>query len=302
MDIVIPYVDGDDSAWQDVFFRARGQTPRNDAVKQALYLPYKCRFSSHNLFKYWWRALDANYVNIDKIHLLLLQESQFPTFLNPDDPRIVVHYHRDFIPEEHTPCFNSSTIELCAIKNIELSKNFILANDDMYVNAPVDDRSFQDKQGRPLTVIMSRDPYGTLNAFRASLTNGHALVARHYNKPITYYRWHHLFQVYNTEFCKDFLSSEWETITSGNGLSQWRHNGNYNHLMLMIAQNTADVSVHSEKFPYLGYFETATLTKDKFALADVRQVVCFNDTTGHGSRMLEGYLGQKYPDKCSFEI
>ena len=69
MDIVIPYVDGDDSAWQDVFFRARGQTPRNDAVKQALYLPYKRRFSSHNLFKYWWRALDANYVKIGRAHV-----------------------------------------------------------------------------------------------------------------------------------------------------------------------------------------------------------------------------------------
>ena len=299
MDIVIPYVCSDDEAWLDVFLKAKNLHPRNEKARQIFFVPFRRRFSDHGLFRYWWRALEKNYRSLTKVHLLLMQPSQFPSFLKKDDPRIVVHYHDEFIPEQHRPCFNSSTIELCAIRELDLKGNFILSNDDMYVNAPCDDSVFE-QDGRPLAFFNSCDAYGAFNQFRRTLTNGHRLVREHYAKPLPYYHWHHLFQVYNAEFCKSFLESEWGEISRG--LSSWRRDTDYNHMLLMMAQNVSGFSVHSDRFPHKGYMEMPTFTPEQYAYADGHQVICFNDTDGRSVRMTAEYLANRYPDKCSFEV
>lgn len=300
MDILLPYVDMDDPEWLHVFMEAKGMHPRNERAYNAFLAPFKRRFSSHGLFKYWWRALDANYKSQDKVHLLLMQESQYPSFLRKDNPRIMVHYHNEFIPEECQPCFNSSTIELCAIRNLELSDNFILANDDMYFNRIVDDTSFVSKDGRPLAFMESRsDSYGHINEFRCALTNDHNLIVRHYGKPMPYYKWHHLFQVYNARFCKELLEKEWGTIKGG--LGRWRHSTDYSHFLLMMAQNAGRLSVHSEEFPHEGYFEMPTFTEADYAHADRCKVICLNDTDGCAIENSYRYLDTKYQNKCSFE-
>lgn len=285
--------------WFDVFCTEKHFFPRTPRARNALFLPFKRRYSSHGLFKYWWRALERNYRSLGKVHLLLMMESQFPSFLNRDDPRIVVHYHDEFIPEVHRPCFNSSTIELCAIRELPLSGNFILANDDMYVNAPVDDGSFE-RDGHPLAYLDSRDPYGFFNQFRKTLMNGHRLVRDHYRTALPYYRWHHLFQVYNAEFCKSFLADEWDAVSKG--LGKWRGDGDYNHMMLMMAQNVSGFSVHDGSFPHTGYYEMPTFTPEMYADADTHRIVCFNDTDGRSVQSTVDYLSRKYADKSSFEI
>lgn len=299
MDILLPYVRSDDDEWLEIFLKAKNLHPRNPKTRQFFFIPFRRRYSDHGLFKYWWRALEQNYKSLGKVHLLLMQPSQFPTFLNRDDPRIVVHYHGEFIPENHRPCFNSSTIELCAIKELGLKGNFILANDDMYVNSPVDD-TFFEQGGKPLTFYSKMDTYGDFNQFRKILLNGHRLVSTHYATDVPYYAWHHLFQVYNAEFCKSFLASEWDAISKG--LGQWRRDGDYNHMLLMMAQNISGLSVHSDRFPHKGYYEMPTFTPQVYAEADTRHVVCFNDTMGKDVRTTREYLERKYPNKSSFEI
>lgn len=299
MDIVIPFVESDDKQWLDIFSKAKFPHLHNPKVREVLFKPFRRRFSSHGFFKYWWRALDKNYKSLGKVHLLLMQPSQFPAFLRKDDPRIVVHYHDEFIPEIHRPCFNSSTIELCAIKKLALKGNFILSNDDMYVNAPCDDSVFE-QDGRPLAFIEARDSYGKTNQFRHTLVNDYKLVQSHYGKPMSYYNWHHLFQVYNGEFCSEFLESEWATISKG--LGKWRRESDYSHFMFMMAQNVSGFSIHSEKFPHKGYFEMPLFTFEQYHRADGYQVVCFNDTDGVHIDLTEKYLSSKYPNKSSFEI
>lgn len=291
MDILLPYVDMDDPEWLEVFMEAKGMHPRNERAYKAFLAPFRRRFSSHGLFKYWWMALGANYKSLGKVHLLLMQESQYPAFLCRNDPRIVVHYHEEFIPEECRPCFNSSTIELCAIKNIGLSGNFILANDDMYFNGVIDDTFFESKDGRPLAYIGTcTKPYGNENAYRCALTNDHALIRRHYGKTLPYYRLHHLFQVYNSEFCKSLLESEWGTIK--NGLGRWRNSTDYSHFLLMMAQNTSGISVHSEYFPHEGYFEMSSFTEKDYPYADTCKVICLNDTDGMSTEPSRNYLSK----------
>lgn len=299
MDILIPFVDSSDNSWLNIFCKAKFPNLQNPKLREMLFAPFRKRFSSHGLFKYWWRALDRNYKSLGNVHLLLMQPSQFPSFLKKDDPRIVVHYHDEFIPENCRPCFNSSTIELCAIRNLPLAGNFILSNDDMYFNAPCDD-SYFESDGKPLTFIEGRDPYGGTNQFRRTLLNDYALVKNHYGKPMSYYKWHHLFQVYNAEFCKDFLEVTWTAVSKG--LGQWRRDTDYSHFMFMMAQNVSGFSVHSDRFPHEGYYEMPTFKGGMFAEADRRVAVCFNDPTGRDAGNTRDYLERRYPDKCSFEV
>lgn len=300
MDILLPYVDMDDPEWLQVFMEAKGMHPRNERAYNAFLAPFKRRFSSHGLFKYWWRSLEANYRSLGKVHLLLMHESQYPSFLRKDDPHIVVHYHEEFIPEGCRPCFNSSTIELCAIRNLDLSDNFILANDDMYFNGIVDDTYFVSTDGRPLAYIETcNEPYGNVNAFRSALTNGHKFIGHHYGKPLPYYRMHHLFQVYNNRFCKELLEKKWSTIRGG--LGKWRNSTDYSHFLLMMAQNADGLSVHSEEFPHTGYFEMPTFTEADYAHADRCKVICINDTDGANIGSTYNYLQNRHAYKCSFE-
>ena len=46
-------------------------------------------------------------------------------------------YHQDFIPQEYLPTFNSNVIELNLFRLEALSDKFILFNDDMFFNKPL---------------------------------------------------------------------------------------------------------------------------------------------------------------------
>ena len=147
MDIVIPYVDFDDPAWQDIFLREK--FPRvHGKARRLLLTPFKKRFASYGLFKYWWRALDANFVDVGKVHLLLMQESQYPDFLRTDDDRIVVHYHKDFMPEWTLPTFNSRAMEMYLRDIPGISDFFLYGNDDMYPVSPLTVEDFF-QNGKP---------------------------------------------------------------------------------------------------------------------------------------------------------
>lgn len=296
MDIVIPYVDFDDTEWQGVFLKEKFPRVRGKA-RELLMRPFKQRFASYGLFKYWWRALDANFADVGKVHLLLMQESQYPQFLRDDDSRIAVHYHRDFIPDGVRPCFDSSTIELCALRSIELKGVFLLANDDMYFNQECSASDFEE-QGRPLTRIAYKGRYGD-GLFQIALENGRRLVSRHVGKECPVYAWHHLFQAYSAQYCKQFLESEWGFIEKH--LGKFRHAGDHNHMMLMMGQNLEGVSIDSERFPYKGYYECPKLAGVPIEELMQHKVICLNDTNATGIHAARSYLEYRYPGKCSYE-
>lgn len=297
MDIVIPYVNFDDPAWQDVFLDAKHLPHKKPKVRQLMLLPFKKRFASYGLFKYWWRALGANFKDVGKVHLLLMQESQYPDFLRTDDERIVVHYHRDFIPARARPCFDSSTIELCALHSIELSRVFLLANDDMYFNQECTASDFEE-DGRPLTKIAFKERYGD-GLFQVTLENGRRLVSKHVGRECPVYAWHHLIQAYQEEYCKGFLNAEWNFIEKH--LGQFRHTRDTNHMMLMMGQNLEGVSIDSERYPSRGYFECPRLPNTPREELLKHKVICLNDTNATGIHAARSYLESRYPGKCSFE-
>lgn len=260
--------------------------------------PFQRRFASYGLFKYWWRALEANFEDDYKVHLLLMQESQIPAFLRRDDPRIVFHYHRDFISARSRPCFDSSTIELSAMHSISFSPVYLLVNDDMYFNQKCSARDFSDGS-TPLTKIAVKERYGD-GLFQVALENGRRLVEAVTGRSCPAYAWHHLFQAYQEEYTKRFLNAHWAYIEKR--LGKFRHSRDMNHLMLMMAQNLEGVSRHSIDFPTDGYFECPTLASVPRERLEQPKVICLNDVNSIGIGCARAYLEYRYPEKCSFEV
>lgn len=135
IDYVFPYVDSGKTDWQEKYMRYTHQTIDTQ------------RFAGHEEFlKYKFRAIEKWMPWIGTIHFLVDSESQVPDWINTDEVHVV--YHKDFIPAEYLPTFNSCTIEMF-LQNIPgLSEKFIYGNDDFYANDILKPKFFFPEDGK----------------------------------------------------------------------------------------------------------------------------------------------------------
>ena len=126
IDLVVPYVDSSDPNWQKLFDK---YNPIKDIEIEAINAKNRFR-GQGDFFKYWFRCVDKYLHWIHKIHFIVQSESQIPSWL--DRSKVNIVYHKDFIPEEYLPTFNSTTIEMFLWNIKDLSEYFLYANDDIF--------------------------------------------------------------------------------------------------------------------------------------------------------------------------
>ena len=85
-----------------------------------------------NIFRYWFRAVERYAPWVNKV--FLVTNGKFPDWINPDNPKLVLVKHDDYIPEEYLPTFNSCAIELHLHRIKDLSEHFVYFNDDTMLN------------------------------------------------------------------------------------------------------------------------------------------------------------------------
>lgn len=132
IDIVVPMVFPNGLTWLRNYREACRKHGRDVRIDE--------RFRSWGLERYFFRGIAKNLPFVRKIHLILSDENQIPFWLNTDKVHIVLH--KDIMPADILPTFNSSTIEMW-LHNIEgLSETFIYCNDDMIATAPTTAEDF----------------------------------------------------------------------------------------------------------------------------------------------------------------
>ena len=137
IDFVVTYVDGNDPVWREKMLRYRGDLTGDETRDMAI---RDERFRDFGVFRYWFRAVAENAPWVHKIYVVT--DNQTPEWLNTDDEKIVAVDHTDFIPEKYLPLFNSAAIG-CNIHRIPgLSDNFVLFDDDVYLNAQMREEDF----------------------------------------------------------------------------------------------------------------------------------------------------------------
>lgn len=129
IDIFLTWVDGTDEDWLQ----------EKNKYSQVGFLQREVngieRYCSGINFQYLFRAIEKNLPWINKIFLVTC--GQIPSFLNINHPKLKIVNHKDYIPSEYLPTFNSNTIEMNLFRIKELSECFILFNDDTFPILPI---------------------------------------------------------------------------------------------------------------------------------------------------------------------
>ena len=130
IDLVIPWVDGGDPAWQAQKAEYSGQ--KGDARI--------IRYRDWDNMMYVFRGIEKNLPWIRKVHFITW--GHLPAWMNTDCPKLHIVNHKDYIPEEYLPVFSANPIEMNLHRIEDLAEHFIYANDDMFYLQPLKPEDF----------------------------------------------------------------------------------------------------------------------------------------------------------------
>lgn len=118
MDAVITYVNGNDPVW------------KRDYEKYTNIPVMEKRFRDWGTLKYLLRGIETKMPFIRNVYLVVSHPSQVPDWADTANLRIVLH--KDIIPEEYLPVFNSNPIEMHLHRIPDLDEEYLYFNDDMF--------------------------------------------------------------------------------------------------------------------------------------------------------------------------
>lgn len=127
MDIVITYVNGADPEW----LRSYSEFCDKPVIAK--------RYRDWGTLRYLLRAIDVNLPFVNRVFLVVSDCSQVPDWVSP---RLDIVLHKDIIPEEFLPTFNSTTIEMFLHRIPGLDEEFVYFNDDIFPLLPCSPEDF----------------------------------------------------------------------------------------------------------------------------------------------------------------
>lgn len=156
VDAVYTWVDGSDPAWNAAREARLARMPdaahRKESSGQA-------RFISRDELRYSLRSLHLFAPWIRTIHLVTA--GQVPPWL-ADDPRIRIVDHREILPPDALPTFNSHAIETSLHKVPDLAEHFVYLNDDFLLGRPLPPHAFFTPAGQS-SVFLSAHNLGVVD-------------------------------------------------------------------------------------------------------------------------------------------
>lgn len=173
IDFVITWVDSSDPKWRkefEYYSKLEGKTVDNNPV----------RFRNWDNLQYWFRGVEnfAPWVN----NIYFVTYGHLPEWLNVNHPKLQIVKHKDFIPHECLPTFNSYGIEFYFHKIKGLAEKFVYFNDDMFlINNVQPDRFFRN--GLPCDFPgLSDSVHPNPSMFDSSVFLAKALINKYFNK------------------------------------------------------------------------------------------------------------------------
>lgn len=300
VDFVFPYVNPADNTWQKQFSYCKGT---NFTVADV-------RYRDFSLLKYIFRSIEkyANWIN--RVVVLVAYRSQIPSFLK-ESGRLVFVEHKDFIPADYLPTFNSNTIEMFLPKVKILSEHFLYSNDDLiFVNNTVREDFFLDKRriAQAYTFRKKADPKN----FQASVKRTWDLVESFYGKKpnfgceYEFLKQHHGCAaprlLSDCKDCYNYLEKDiLKSLTMFRELDRNINQYLYGYYSLFEG--------HVDLAPYklLGNYVSGEDESKKIVDAinnSPSKMLCINDTAAMTQEKIDliyQELDKKFPDKSSFE-
>lgn len=268
IDLVVPYVDNSDPEWHAVFISEQIKAGLATGVEEAT---AKNRFRSDtNFFRFFFRAVAQNLKFINRIFLIVMSESQVPSWINRDEVTIVTH--DEFIPTKFLPTFNSGVIEMF-IQNIpNLSEKFIYANDDFYAMAPMNAKDFFLDNKTKFNLI--KDNNADKNMWRQMCKNNHMEIFNKLLANDSFYRLDHEFRPYIKSQMTECFNSHKQKIY--NSCTQFRSKANMTIFLYSLYAHKNNTRLNSN---LKNIYQCSTSTNESIKnMANTCHCLCINDT------------------------
>lgn len=292
MDIVITYVNGLDPLWQKDY-------------EQYTNIPIlEKRFRDWNTLRYLFRGIETNMPFIRKVFLVVSKDSQVPTWINRNKVEIVLH--KDIIPAEYLPTFNSNTIEMHLHRIKELDEHFLYFNDDMFPIAPCEPTDFfRDGQ----IVIKFSKHFLALDMFKSICKNSNNLARKALGLKPSYIflRPQHICSPMLKSQCKEVYQKVQSEIIAS--LTRTRTAENYTQYLFLDYINLKGMAINKKISKK--HFSTAIASAEtikKFILHPNRKLMCVNDVRLSEKRyqklhttILDAF-DKRFPKKSIFEL
>lgn len=293
IDIIVPWVNPDDLNWRHDFFNHFPEGKKCDAQIG--------RFRDCNTLKYSLRSIDQNCEWCEHVFLILASPSQIPDWLNTKSPKLKIVYHKDYIPSEFLPTFNSDVIEMFYPLIDELSENFILINDDMFFSSKVNSEFFF-RDNKPVCLPKKKTIGSGLNVemFIKNLRNNLNVETSLFNfDNVNYTYWgEHLPLPYNKTFQLFVLSKIKDEIYKRCGA--FRSDSDINHFLYYDIMCKTKNCIFDSKARGEFYFFNKRLKSINFN----QPMLCINESGQIDQcdiNRLSGLLERRFSRKSSFE-
>lgn len=168
IDIVIPWVDGSDTEWQQEYRKYAALEMGRDNNTEI-------RYRDWDNLQYLFRGIEKFAPWVRKVHFITT--GQKPQWLNLNAPKLNFVRHEDFIPKEYLPTFSVRPIELNLHRIEGLAEQFVYFNDDYFLLRPVKPERFF-RNGLPcdmavLDTLPMGGPRGHMLMNDVSVVNSH---------------------------------------------------------------------------------------------------------------------------------
>ena len=180
IDFVITWVDMNDPKWQAEFAKHSGKEGNTkNGVSEA-------RFRDYGFLKYWFRGVEKFAPWVRRIHFVT--SGQKPEWLDTTNPKINLVNHKDYIPEQFLPTYNSVVIERYIHKIPGLADRFVYFNDDFYIINKISTERFF-KNGLPCDIaVFQYNP--SWSQWYIRIKNNLKIINRHFDKKKVMARYH----------------------------------------------------------------------------------------------------------------
>lgn len=172
IDFVITWVDMNDPKWKEEFAKYSNKTENTkNGVSDA-------RFRDYGFLKYWFRGVEKFAPWVRKIHFVT--SGQKPDWLDENNPKINLVNHKDYIPEQYLPTYNSVVIERYLHKIPDLAEHFVYFNDDFYIiNHITEERFFRNDLPCDIAVFQYNPSW---SQWYIRIKNNIRIINKHFNK------------------------------------------------------------------------------------------------------------------------
>lgn len=298
IDIIIPWLNPNDAWYNEYKKYSENEHPG--------------RVRDLGIFKYLLRSISKNCSWVNRVFIILYDETQKPEWLKESE-KLKVIYHKDFLPKEYLPNFNSVLTDMHFSFIDELSDNYIFMNDDMIFmkqvpenmyfenNRPVHQKSIKCGKYKDQTPAQWKYIERNIYSFVSKVV-GHEVLFTTYHLPIPFNKTIQKFiwYKYGNDFRKMFENSK---IRSNTNVCNWIFYGIEEYFDKCIFRPIY------KKFPSRCFDLRDGMTESSIRkLITGQKIVCFNDGDFLNADFekikfaVNKILKEIFPDKCEYEV